>query len=294
MRFPVKFNRTFWPQALTKALPSATDPRVLCNGKIDERTFTSAVSTFKFGATFKSTQKARFPLTILEIASLQFEKRLVVVDVGASDGSTSLDLMQAIPFEKYYVTDLNIKVFYEVSGDITWFYDEKGTCILRVTDKWVIYPETGGAIFPFDRISRSLFKHAPKWKSDAARIMLINPVLQARKEINIFIEKHNILETWPHEKADLIIAANILNQSYFTTSEIKQALMNMLAALDGSGWIAIIDNRPNEKATIFQFVEGNIRVEKRINGGTDIENLVLNSFGANGTAALTNKTAEQV
>jgi hypothetical protein len=261
---------------------------------MDEKTFTNAISTFKFGTTFKSTQKTRFPLTILEIASLQYEKRPVVVDLGASDGSTSLDLMQAIPFEKYYVTDLNIEVFYEVSGDATWFYDEKGTCILKVTDKWVVYPEIGGAIFPFDRISRSLFAHAPKWESDAARIMLINPVLQARKEINIFIEKHNILEIWPHGKADLIIAANILNRSYFTTSEIKQALKNMLAALDVSGRIVIIDNRPREKATIFQFVAGNVSVEKRVNGGTEIENLALNSFGANNPPASTNKAVEQV
>ena len=294
MRFPVKFNRTFWPKALTKALPSATDPRVLCNGKVDDITFTSAVSSFKFGSTYKSTQKARFPLTILEIASLPYEKRPVVVDVGASDGSTSMDLMQAISFEKYYVTDLNIEVFYDVSGDVTWFYDEKGTCILRVTDKWVVYPETGGEIFPFDRISRSLISQAPKWESDAARIKLINPALQARKEINIFIEKHNILETWPHGKVDLIIAANILNQSYFTASEIKQALKNMLTALEGSGRIAIIDNHPNERATIFQFIEGNVKVEKRIKGGTDIENLALISFGANNTLVSANKAAEQV
>jgi len=267
---------------------------VLCNGKVDDITFTSAVSSFKFGSTYKSTQKARFPLTILEIASLPYEKRPVVVDVGASDGSTSLDLMQAIPFEKYYVTDLNIEVFYDVSGDVTWFYDEKGTCILRVTDKWVVYPETGGEIFPFDRISRSLISQAPKWESDAARIKLINPALQARKEINIFIEKHNILETWPHGKVDLIIAANILNQSYFTASEIKQALKNMLTALEGSGRIAIIDNHPNERATIFQFIEGNVKVEKRIKGGTDIENLALISFGANNTLVSANKAAEQV
>jgi hypothetical protein len=294
MRFPVKFNRAFWPKALTKALPSATDPRVLCIGKVDETTFTSAVSTFRFGSTFKSTQKARFPLTILEIASLPYEKRPVVLDVGASDGSTSLDLMQAIPFEKYYVTDLNIEVFYQVSGDTTWFFDERGACILRVNDKWVVYPETGGAIFPFDRLSRSLFARAPKWESDSARIVLINPALQARKEINISIEKYNILETWPHEKADLIIAANLLNQAYFTTSEIKQALKNMLAALNGSGRIAIIDNRPIEKATIFRCLDGNVSVEKRVNGGTDIETLALNSFGANNTPASANKAAEQV
>jgi hypothetical protein len=239
--------------------------------KIDETTFTDGVSTFKFGATFKSTQKARFPLTIQEIASLQYEQRPIIMDIGASNEKPLLDLIQAIPFEKYYVADLNIKIFYEVSGDATWFYDEKGVCILMVTNKWVIYPEIGGTTFPFDKISRSPFARAPKWKSDMARIMLINPVLQARKEINILIEKHNILETWPHEKADLIIAANILNRSRFTTSEIKQALKNMLAALDGSGRIAIIENQRNEKAAIFKLDAGTVSVENESTAGQKLK-----------------------
>ena len=294
MRFPVKLNRTFWPKSLAKILPSADDTRVLCHGKVNEKTFSIAVSTFKFGATFKSTQKARFPLTILELALLQYEQNPIVIDIGASDGITSLDVMQAIPFEKYYVTDLNIDVYYQDSGNTTWFYDEKGICILMTTDKWVVYPETTGVIFPFDKISQAVFSHAPKWESDAARLRLINPVLLAYKENNFLIEKHNVLEPWPHEKAHLIIAANILNKSYFTTSEIKQALKNMLAALDGSGRIAIIENRKNEQATIFKFNAGNVSVEKKVNGGVEIENLALNSFGANNTLMSANKAAEQV
>lgn len=127
MRFPVKLNRAFWSKTLTQILPSAADPRVLCLGKVDEETFTNAVSAFKFGTTFKSTQKARFPLTILELASLSYPQRPIVVDVGASDGITSLDLMQAIPFEKYYVTDLNIDVFYQTSGSATWFTMRKAS-----------------------------------------------------------------------------------------------------------------------------------------------------------------------
>jgi hypothetical protein len=294
MRFPVKLNRASWPQALTKALPSATDPRVLCHGKVDEKTFTNAVSAFKFGATFKSTQKTRFPLTILELASLPYKQRPIVLDVGASDGITSLDIMQSIPFEKYYVTDLNIEVFYTISGQATWFYDEKGTCILMVTDKWVVYPDIGGAIFPFNKISQLLFSRAPKFESDTAKIVLINPALQERKESRVSVEKHNLLETWLHGTVDLIIAANILNRGYFTASEINHALKKLAAVLNDSGRIVIVDNRPGEKATIFQFTAGNVRVEKRVNGGTEIETLALNSFGANNPSAPTNKLTEQV
>ena len=49
-----------------------------------------------------------------------------------------------------------------------------------------------------------------------------------------------------------------------------------------------------EKATIFRLFEGNVVVEKRVNGGTEIENLALNSFGVNNTPASANKAAEQV
>jgi hypothetical protein len=280
MRFPVKFNRAYWHKALTKIVPSATDPRVLCDGTVNETKFTNAVSTFKFGSTFKTTQKARFPLVILELAQLKFQTRPVILDVGASDGSTSLDVMQAVPYEKYHVTDLNTEVFYEVTDAATWFYDEKGTCILMVTDKWVVYPETRGAIFPFNKISEAIFSRAPQFEGDAAKVILINPALQMRKESRIVVETYNIFEAWRFEKADLIIAANILNRVYFTDCQIRRALNNLVAALNNNGRIVIVDNRPGEKSTIFQFVDGVARVEKRVNGGTEIEALALNSFEA--------------
>jgi hypothetical protein len=295
MRFPVKLNRAYWPAVLTKVIPSAVDPRILCSTNVvDENSFTSAVSSFKFGATFKSTQKARFPLTILELSTLTYPSRPIIIDIGASDGITSLDVMQAIPFEKYYVTDMNIEVSYQVSGDTTWFYDEKGDCILMVTDKWVNYPDTGGAVFPFDKIAQALFSCAPKPEINAPRITLINPLFKTQNKSNVLIEKHNILETWPHEKADLIIAANILNRGYFTASEIEHALNKLVAALNVAGKIVIIDNRPSERATIFQINEGNVKIVKRVNGGTEIESLAVNIFAKIIRSSQTNSAAGQV
>jgi CheR methyltransferase, SAM binding domain len=294
MRFPVKFNRSNWPEWITKNLPSAADPRVLCREPVDELLFSNAVSTFKFGSTFKSTQKARFPITIAELSSLAGQSRPVILDVGASDGITSLDVMKSISFSKYFVTDLHIEIAYQVVGDITWFYDENGTCILRVTDKWVIYPDVDGAIFPFDRISQFIFARAPELESEAPRNKLINPALKAQINPDVIIERHNILETWPHEKADLIIAGNILNQVYFTASEIEQALKKLLEALNENGFLVIIDNRPNEMATIFQFNDNRVKIIKKINGGTEIENLALNIFSKINSQTASNKTTVQV
>ena len=129
------------------------DPRILCSESILDSEFTNAVSTFRFNTTFKTTKKARFPLTVQELARLPYQNNPTTLDVGASDGITSLDIINLIPFEQYYVTDLNVEVFYKTTKNTTWFYDENGVCILLVTNKWVIYPDTGGAIYPFNKIT---------------------------------------------------------------------------------------------------------------------------------------------
>lgn len=278
MRMPLKLNRAYWPTVLGKLLPSADDPRILHSNQLDEISFSKAVSTFKFGATFKSTKKARFPLTIQELVSLHYPSDAIILDVGASDGITSLDVMRSITFQKYYITDLNIDVFYDTYDKWTYFYDENKECILITSNGWIVYPDIKNAIFPFGKLAQSLFLHAPQAKKDLPRISLINPSLQSMTQKNIFVEKYNILERWPHEKVDLLIAANILNRSYFSEKQILQALENIVAALNNNSRVAIIDNRDAEKSTIFLFADGNITVEKTINGGTEIEELILRTF----------------
>jgi len=278
MRFPLKLNRSYWAKTLTKYLPSAEDPRPLCTGTTNEVEFSKAISTFKFGNTFKSTEKERFPLTILELKNLTFSPRPVILDVGASDGITSYDVMKAIPFEIYYLTDLNIEVKFQESGGNVSYYNEKGECILNVNEKFIAYSETRGAVFPFGAICDYLFSRTPKLSSEASSITLINPIVEKQKDKNIQIKKFNIMDTWKYEKADLIIAANILNRSYFTLSEIELALKKLVTALNPGGRIVIIDNRPKEMATIFLHTNDSFKIEKRINGGTEIENLVFNTL----------------
>ena len=280
MRFPVKLNRTAGSRIIETILPSANDPRKLCTEEVDELAFTQAVSTFKFGAAFKTTQRLRFPLVLSELRNMKFETAPIILDVGASDGSTSLDVMEVVACEKYYLTDLNIYVHYAAGGDATYFYDEDGASILRVTDTLITYPDVVGAIFPSGYFAQKLFSHAPEFNSGLPKIRLINPRVSRIRDGRMVVEKYNVLDVWPFEKADLIIAANILNRSYFTDFELKAALVNLVKALRAGGRIAIIDNRPLERATIFQFFLGNgVRVERQINGGTEIESFTLKTLG---------------
>jgi len=277
MRMPIKLNKAYWPKAITNLLPSAADPRVLLDGEIHGEDFSKAVSVFKFGTTFKTTTNFRFPITISELKSLDYPSPLIVLDIGASDGITSINLIENIDVRKMYVTDLNMELFFRTFDGKSYFYDIDNTCILIVTNMFVIYSDFRDAIFPFNRISKAIFSKVPDRPTYSNKLQLINPDV-VKSDFNIIIERYDIFTKWMHEKVDLIIAANLLNRNYFSDKQIIQALENILDALNNQGRCVIVDSRKIEKGTIFRVVDGSIEAEKDINGGTEIQELVLQAF----------------
>ena len=207
MRTPLKLNKARWPNGLTVWLPSAADPRVLSRTGLSVDEFSEAVSSLKFGTTYKTTQKARFPLTLKALSELSYDRPPVILDVGASDGITSLDVMEALPFQEYYVTDKYLEILTLDHAGKTYFYGQDGRCILVAAPAWLAYADIGGAIPPFGAIARSLVAAAPRLPETAFRIELVTPELRARGR-NVRVQQYHMLQPWPHEKSDLIIAAN--------------------------------------------------------------------------------------
>jgi hypothetical protein len=273
---PIKLNRSYWTSALTRLLPSAEDPRVLFERGIDQQTFTNAISAFKFKTTQKTTEKDRFPLTIRVMKELNLKDIENVLDVGASDGITSVDVMEALSPKKYYVTDLNVYAFYRILGDRVYFFDEDGKCVLIVTDRLVVYADHEGAIFPFNVLAAAYFESQPSATQPMASIELINPSLQDRSN-EIVIQKYDIFSPWPHEKVAMVLAANILNRVYFSDGKLLAAIRNLVRALNQMGRLVIIDNRQVESATVFQLRADKLVVERQVNGGTEIEALIRNN-----------------
>ncbi len=274
MRTPIKLNKAYWPEVFTKYLPSAEDPRFLTENVYDAASFSKAVSVFKFGTTFKTTEKNRYPLTLQYLSHIEFSSPPTIIDIGASDGSTSLDAIEKISFHTYYITDLHLEVFYEMKRKEWLFYDCSNTCILMVTDKWMIYPDTKGAFFPFGHLAEYIYSKLPRNATYTGKIRLINPNLASGKHSeNIVIKQYNIFEQWNEEKADLIIAANILNN--FSDSDKVKALLNVFDALHNPSKLAIIENKDVEKSTIFHLYDNQIIIENEIHDGTEIKTLVL-------------------
>ncbi len=275
MRVPVKLNKEFWYWFLTKLFPSTNDPRVLFSEIKDNKIFTKAVSVFKFGTTFKTTQYCRFPLTINALKELNFFKPPVILDIGASDGSTSIHLIENFDFEKIYVTDLNTEVYYKTNDSVTYFYNSSYDCILIATNYLIIYSDYKDAVFPLNIIANHYFSKAFTADKTFKKIDLFNPSLKRAKRDGVALAKYNLFNEWRHEKVDLIIAANVLNRNYFSKDQITKAIKIMVATLKETGRVVIIDNRKIEKSTVFSFVKGQISVEVEINGGTEIRDFVL-------------------
>jgi hypothetical protein len=275
VRLPIKLNADCVPSALRQLLHASDDPRAMLRTDADGRAFARAVSVLKFGRTFKSTAPSRFPHTLLELRRLSFAAPPVVLDVGASDGSTSLDVMQAIEFRRYYCTDLNVETEVTERGAWTYFHAHGGTPILAASDRWIAYNDVAGAPLPLSALCRRIFAQAPSPEQGSRRVPLMNPTLRARLGHEVIFQCYNALEPWRGEPADLVLTANLLNRSYFRDAELIQILGHLRGALAARGWLVLIENRKHERASLLRIEGGAVRVHARVGSGAELEPLAL-------------------
>lgn len=284
MRFPIKINREFFSPWLCNILPSQGDPRKLLMPDLGEDDFEHSISAIKIGDTWKSTRKQRHVLSDKMIFELvNSRERPSFLEVGASSGSTTLDLLDRLGdnFERYYVTDISFEMVSVKQDGATYLYHPiSGRCIMRVTDRFLMYEDVEKALFPFGRIVRKKIADAPPSDSlNHTTINLLHPVLSdlIASDPRIVVKKYNILEPWPHDRVDVVKVANVLNREYFSTDEIRKILENVKKALKKNGRLVITDNRDIEMASMYSVdSDGRYAVQNEINGGTAISDIVLN------------------
>lgn len=284
MLIPIKLNIDFWPRILTKYLPSIDDPRILCSETVSDEvidSFSEKVSVFKFGKTFKTTQSNRHKLSNLLIKEKLSDQIPTILDIGASDGVTSLDLIKKIPFNKFYVTDLNLHIYFTRCHNKVFFYNESNECILAVSEKFVYYLCESPSLWIFRVIFgylKSQYNSVATSDNRFNKVDLIHPELikLANKDARVIIKRFNIFDKWNDSVPDLVKVANVLNRVYFSDEQIKLAVNNIFSLLNIGGRVLIIDNRDDEKATLFKKTWDSFKVEETINGGTEISSLVLN------------------
>ncbi|MCX6880606.1 MAG: hypothetical protein NTW21_43390 [Verrucomicrobia bacterium] len=206
--------------------------------------------------------------------------RPAILDIGVSDGVTSLELIEHLgdSFEQYFVADRQTDLLYQVKGNTTYFYDRNGLCILIATRRWLVYPQAGGW-FPFGWIARALSLRAPACDTGHARVLsLLQPELLelTRRDSRITVMTYDVLHPWPGPAVNLVKVANLLNPEYFPESLIRVALANINAALEENGMLVVSDNRESDLECVSAFRKrgSGFAVVSVTNGGCRVHGVI--------------------
>jgi hypothetical protein len=282
MRIPIRLKAKEKTRWFEKFISSITDPRMLiCDLQdIDRRTFSKLVSSLRTGITWKSTSPARHQRTdelIMEICS---DFSPVILDVGASDGITSLELIEKLgsAFTMYYVTDVSFNINIIEQKPNVYFYDSCGKCFLISTRKFLVYSDFTEAYFPLKLIAKKFFAFAPVFNVDRSKqISLIQPDLLriAKQDARVSIEQYSIFDPWTKIRPDIIKAANILNRTYFSDDQIRSAITNFKTILKEGGKLIVTDNRDEENVSLFYRDNNSFKLQRNIGKGTEIKDIVL-------------------
>ena len=278
----IKLNKEYW----IKKIPGLRwgVPNPLNVFSTDQKKYTEALTTFNFSGVFKTTQAGRHEQTqrYLKGKIDHFTDPPSILDIGASDGSTSLDLINLVKgaFKKYYITDYNIKCSYLHDKGYTFFFKMEEECFLVATKKFVFFPANR-------RLFNTLFKRKLERIKDLAKteLLFINKDLQELQKTDIRIEimRYNIFEPWIKEKVNIVIVGNLLNRAYFTDAQIETGIRNCVNTLAENGLLAIIRNVASkngteiEKSAIYQknTKAGSLQKIREINTGIEIDDLLL-------------------
>lgn len=291
MRMPIKVASDVLPRWCRKIMPTVANPGALiwdvCTVRSESDTdmrawFSKHVSGLTSGVTWKSTTSNRHKLADKIFFDMCRGLRPVIIDVGVSDGVTSLELIEKLAgnFDKFFVTDKTFELSYVKDEGRLYFYNEEGKCTIMSSKKLVIYADTMAWI-PFRWIANRILRGAPPCVVPCAKkLRLMQPDLydMARKDSRIIFREYDVFSTWPGPIADIIKVANLLNLDYFEETQIRKAIVNICKAVKEKGKVVVIDNRADgmECISIFKKSGGKLCLDRDVNGGCHTRDIILN------------------
>lgn len=280
MRAPVRPIRGSLPKRLESRLARFvwTDPRVVADPGCTPEQFRVAMAAFHVGKTIKITGLGRHSdaddLLIRHVPT----RGRTVVDLGASDGSTSAELLSKLPgVGRFVIADLYFHLeFYSRRGR-TYFYGPDGDAILVAGRRTVAWPT----------LSRPLAwwhsRGAARARSRGSRgeVVLLNPQVRKLLDDDPRVETavHDVFAPWPDPRPDVIKVANLLRRLYFSDAEIGAALDALLASLPQGGHLLVVDNPRidgiRERAGLYRRDGDHFVVVARTGCAPEIDDLVL-------------------
>lgn len=242
--------------------------------------------------TYKTTAARR--LREVDIALCQClkdaPKDLNVLDVAVSSGVTSLELLDALTQQgfKPRLTAADLAVHATLGrlpGGLEVLLDSTGH-ILQLARPPIV---KGRPHDPFKSISRAALQGAIAFLetlirigilrcSDLKEVALVSPRMLNKPEITII--EHDLNHDRPewHAQFDVVRAANILNQTYFSRTVLKQMFNYLCSYVKPNGFLVLsrtMESDNSTHGTIFTLAaEGKLRVACRIGDGSELEYLI--------------------
>lgn len=201
------------------------------------------MSAVHVGGTIKITAADRHPEVDALLAEHVDLTGAHIADIGASDGSTSVDLIRRLPsFASYVIADLHLHVTVTRVGRWTVMRDAGGTPILVVGRRLLAWPSISTVV---RWITGPVVRAAARQGDESHEVLLLNPA--ARELIStdprVSYRTHDVFVPWAAPGAvNVIKVANLLRRLYFTDGQIEVALASLHASLPEGGHLLVVDN----------------------------------------------------
>ena len=242
MRAPVRAVRGGWPAAWERraARLFRADPRVLLDEDPSAEDFRAVMSFIHVGDTIKITAADRHAAADALLLDHLDLAGATLVDIGASDGSTSVDLLAKLPeLGAYVIADLFLELSAVEVGRHILFFDPHRTCVLVAGRRLMGWPS-------LSRVVRALY--APlivrARRRPARPVLLLGPAARrlVREDPRVTTWVHDVFQPWTGPAPDVIKVANLLRRLYFGDDDIRRALRVLFAGLPEGGHLLVVDN----------------------------------------------------
>jgi hypothetical protein len=242
MRFPVRPLSGRWPAWIEKRAQRFfwSDPSIVLHGEVSDEEYRTAMAAFSMGETIKITRRNRHPeADAFLIEHLDLE-HATLLDVGASDGSTSADLIEQLPtFKAYVIADLHLYAEVATSRRHTAFFADDGDCFMVVGRRMIAWPGTSrvlGALYAL------LIRRAER--GGRSKVLLVNPRARAiaERDDRVSFAVHDVFSPWRGPTPDVIKVANLLRRDYFNAERLVMAFQALLQSLREGGHLLVANN----------------------------------------------------
>jgi hypothetical protein len=242
LRMPIRPLRGHWPAPLERRARRFfwPDPTIVVAPDSTPDEYRQAMKAFTMGGTIKITRPHRHPAADRLLLDHVDVSDAVIVDMGASDGSTSIDLVEVLPdFRSFVISDLYLYVGVVRAGRHTFFYAPGSGCFLVCGPRALAWPEQARTV---RKLYAPLLRRAGSM--EAQQVLLVNPRAKARalEDPRIGFAVHDVFTPWPGPRPDVIKVANLLRRDYFTDERLRVAMSALLLSLDDGGHLLLVNN----------------------------------------------------